>query len=118
MKKRSVSVWVVLGAVLLVVACQSYDFEEVTPFSLRSGRKLKPVIARSLKPNLMLLVDKSLSMNRPTDPTLEACQFSDGGTCGMTPFPDEACPLPECPTRISELHDAMGPFLTSSGPLA
>jgi hypothetical protein len=118
MKNRFTSVLASALAVALVIACQSYDFDRVDPFALGSKTFDVPVVARGLKPNVMLLVDKSLSMNLPVDPSLAACRLGDGGTCGARPVPDEACPLPDCPTRISELHTAMDGFLPTNGALA
>ena len=94
---------------VLLTACQTYDFEPVTPLAVAQTTQSKNVIARQLKPNLMILVDKSGSMLQPTDPTAAGCPAG----CG----PSSPCPS-GCPTRISELRSAMGTFLTTSGTVA
>ncbi len=65
------------------------------------------VIARGLKPNVMLLVDKSGSMGTPirSEP---ACMG-----CGV----NVRCPA-NCPTRLSELQAAMDSFLSNPTPVA
>jgi hypothetical protein len=70
----------------------TYDFEPVVPLAVAQTTQTKTVIARFLKPNVMLLVDKSGSMNEKIDPTC----------------------VSNCPTRISELRNAMATFLTQS----
>lgn len=43
--------------------CQTYDFEPVEPLAIAQTTQSKKVVAKQLKPNLMLLVDTSGSMN-------------------------------------------------------
>ncbi|MEW5740795.1 MAG: adventurous gliding motility lipoprotein CglB [Myxococcota bacterium] len=83
-----------LAACLAVFSagCMTYDFEPVVPLAVAQTTQTKTVIARFLKPNVMLLVDKSGSMNEKIDPNC----------------------VSNCPTRISELRDAMSAFLTQS----
>lgn len=71
--------------------CQTYDFEPVQPVAIAQTTQSKTVIARKLKPNLMLLVDKSGSMNE---------QVGNSGT------------------RMDHLRSAMTTFLNSSGTVA
>lgn len=94
-------------ALLFATACQVYDFEPVTPIAITQTTQTKNVVARNLKPNLMILVDKSGSMNSPLNPTSPSCGGCSGSSCPAT-----------CPTRISELRTAMGQFLTTSSTVA
>ncbi len=73
----------------LIAGCQSYDFEPVDPLALGQTTVLRTVEARNVKPNMMLLVDTSLSMNDP------------GSTAGVT--------------RWQELKGAMATFLGANG---
>ncbi|MBM4780512.1 MAG: adventurous gliding motility lipoprotein CglB [Archangiaceae bacterium] len=97
----------ILPALLFATACQVYDFEPVTPIAITQTTQTKNVVARNLKPNLMILVDKSGSMNSPLNPSSPACGGCSGSSCPAT-----------CPTRISELRTAMGQFLTTSSTVA
>ena len=56
------------------------------------------------KPNFMLLVDKSGSMDQPVDPTIPACHVGgiNGPLCG-DPQKTNPCDTSVCPTRWSEL---------------
>lgn len=81
------------------VGCQSYQFEPVTPHTLVVSTEidLPPV----LKPNVMIAVDRSGSMAAKVvslDPTCQSCAPG-------------ACPA-ACPTRISELKQAVSTFTT------
>ena len=80
----------ILSALVCVfaVSCQVYDFEKVTPLAISQTTQSKEVIAKQLKPNLMLLVDRSKSM--------------DSIVAGTA-------------TRMTELKSAMNTFLTTSG---
>lgn len=94
--------------------CQSYDFEPVEPLALAQTTYEESINARSSKPNIMLLVDTSGSMTFPVNPSLPACQVTQGGetyTCGG----QLACPS-SCPTRWRDLQAAVPQFLASSGP--
>jgi hypothetical protein len=95
----------------LLAGCQTYDFEPVQPLSIAKEEKEVEVTARGgSKPNVMLLVDRSDSMDRPEDPTLPACTV-DGQLCsgeGGTAAP--ACPS-SCPTRWQRLQEALQEFL-------
>lgn len=110
---------------LLAVACQTYDFEPVTPLAIAQEREGKVVSALKQKPNMMLLVDKSGSMNLPTNST-STCTLPGGGACDCTATTGGICGSPgkslcdpaKCPTRWSELQKAMGGFLTGSSSLA
>ncbi len=48
---------------LFAAACQTYDFEQVQPLAIAQTTRTRDVAAKSLKPNMMLLVDKSGSMS-------------------------------------------------------
>ena len=78
-----------------IAGCQTYDFEPVNPLALGQTTVLRKVEAKGLKPNMMLLVDTSGSMNTPV-----------------------ACGSASCPTRWQELQGAMNTFLTQSGTVA
>ena len=62
-----------LGLLLALGACQTYDFEPVKPLSIGQTQTSVDVQAVANKPNFMLLVDKSGSMDQPVDPTIPAC---------------------------------------------
>lgn len=96
-----------LPALLVASACQTYDFEPVTPIAISQTTQTRKVVARNLKPNLMILVDKSGSMNAPLNSMLPTCGNCSGATCPSS-----------CPTRISELRTAMNQFLTTSSTVA
>jgi hypothetical protein len=98
-----------VAVALIIAACQTYDFEPVTPLTLAQTTQTKTVTAKAYKPNVMLLVDKSGSMASPIDPSGPNC------TPGCGPLSD--CPA-GCKTRISELRSAMSTFLTRSGTAA
>src|SRR4051812_5870475 len=76
------------AAVLLVVGCQSYDFEPVRPLGVAQDVKTVNIGARPLKPALFLVVDKSGSMSTPV-------------SAGVT--------------RMEAMKSAMGTFLTQGG---
>ena len=82
-----------VSALVLASACQTYDFEPVSPIAISQTTQSRNVVARNLKPNLMILVDKSGSMNNPIP-----------GMAGST--------------RVTELKSAMSTFLTTSGTVA
>jgi len=101
-----------LGAALLLAAgCQTYDFEPVAPISLGQTTTSVSITARQLKPNLMLVLDRSGSMNLPFDPTQAAC-----GSCGQSGQP--ACDPVACPTRWDTLIGTADDFLTKHGTVA
>jgi hypothetical protein len=97
---------------VLAAGCQTYDFEPVEPLALSQTTVETNIEVRSLKPNMMLLVDTSGSMTLPLDKNDQRCQTSRG-TCGI----DINCPS-NCPTRWRALQGAMGSFLTASGKVA
>lgn len=102
--------WVlVVGA--LVAGCQTYDFERVVPFTITQKRDTYEVKARRLKPNVMLLVDNSLSMLRPIDATNPNCALNCGDSV------NNPCAA-SCPTRVSEMKQAMGTFLPAAATTA
>ncbi len=79
---------------LLLVGCQAYQFEPVTPQTLVVSTEidLPPV----LKPNVMMAVDRSGSMAAKVASPDPACQACQPGSCPAS-----------CPTRISELKSAV-----------
>jgi len=96
----------VLTAALFVTGCMTYDFEPVVPLAVAQTTQSKNITAKRLKPNMMLLVDKSGSMESPINPSDSRCPSG----CG----PGSPCPA-NCPTRISDLRNAMNTFLNQSG---
>ncbi|HZX43510.1 MAG TPA: adventurous gliding motility lipoprotein CglB [Myxococcaceae bacterium] len=99
------------AALLLVVGCQTYDFEPVSPVSLGQTTTSVSISAKQLKPNLMLLLDRSGSMRLPFDPTPAAC-----GSCGQTGQP--ACDPVACPSRWDALTSTATTFLSQHGTVA
>ena len=94
-----------LPAALLLISCQTYDFEPVTPFTIATSHTTYEVSGIAPRPNLFLLVDKSGSMNFAADDSLPSC-------AGCTA--SASCPA-SCPTRWQELNSAMRSFLAGSG---
>src|SRR6185312_4307719 len=90
----------VTAALMLAVGCQTYDFQPVTPVSLGQTTTEVSITAKSLKPNLMLVLDRSGSMHLPFDGAQAAC---DPATC---------------PTRWDVLTDTATDFLTQHGTVA
>jgi hypothetical protein len=121
---------VVLAAVAVPLtaflgACQVYDFEPVTPLSLGQTSQVTVLAVTPFKPNLLLMVDKSGSMDFPLDPNVIgalpdggtglACDTAPGGTsCGQDKsYP---CDVTTCPTRWSTLTSTVTAFLTPPAP--
>jgi hypothetical protein len=99
-----------LVCVSTLLSCQTYDFEPVSPLAIAQTTQSRNVVARNLKPNLMILVDRSGSMNFPINPQAPEC-----ASCNCP----QACNCPPtCATNISDLRRAMGQFLTGSGTVA
>jgi hypothetical protein len=105
----------------LASGCQTYDFEPVEPLALAQTTVGDVISARSLKPNMMLLLDTSGSMTLPSDSTDPDCRDPNPpvparplcGEPGNIP-----CDVNRCPTRWSELRGAMGNFLANNGGIA
>lgn len=105
---RSFALFAVL---LLAGSCQTYDFERVVPLAVAQTTDKTIVASKRLKPNVMLLVDNSGSMEIP---------IAGPNTCAadlMCGSPGRRCP-PGCPTRVSEMKNAMATFLQTSGTIA
>lgn len=98
---------------VLTSACQTYDFEPVEPLAISQTTETRIIEARARKPNLMLLVDTSGSMMAPVNPALPACRVN-GSVCNEL----NPCDVKTCPTRWSDLQDAMTSFLAESGTIA
>lgn len=103
-----------LALLLALGACQTYDFEPVKPLSIGQTQTSVDVQAVANKPNFMLLVDKSGSMDQPVDGTIPACHVGgiNGPLCG-DPQKANPCDTTQCPTRWSELTKAIDQYLTS-----
>jgi hypothetical protein len=104
------------GLVGIIAGCQTYNFEPVSPLAIAQTTQDKTVIAKQLKPNVMIVVDKSGSMTKPVDPNNPNCATGNpncpycGIACpGITPCPNT------CPTRMSDLQTAMAAFLSPGG---
>src|SRR5215475_10784386 len=111
MRSRSIA----LAAACLVTAlsCQTYEFVPVGPLSISQEQSSTPIVIKKFKPNVMVLVDKSGSMDQPIDPTLPGCTTAFG-LCGTgTTAKVNSCNITVCPTRWSELNLALDPFLAA-----
>lgn len=91
---------------VLCVSCVTYDFEPVNPYAISVEFKDVEAIGR-VPPNVMLVIDKSGSMDLPMNPALSSC-----GSCGTSKA--NLCNPATCPTRWSELQSAMNAFLPST----
>ena len=100
-----------LVILLPLVACQTYDFERVVPLLVAQTDDTIVIASKRLKPNVMLLIDKSGSMKEAINDAAPNCTTN----CGESGFPD--CPA-SCPTRMSEMRSAMSTFLANSGTVA
>ena len=102
-----------LALLLALGACQTYDFEPVKPLSIGQTQTSVDVQAVANKPNFMLLVDKSGSMDQPVDGTIPACHVGgiNGPLCG-DPQKANPCDTTQCPTRWSELSKALDGYIT------
>ena len=99
------------ACLVVAVACQTYDFVPVTPLSLSQQESSTPIVVRKFKPNVMVLVDKSGSMDLPVVPSLPGCT-RNGALCGSGDTAKlNPCNVTTCPTRWSELNLALDPFL-------
>ena len=108
-----------MGATIgLVVGCQRYDFEPVSPIALSQTSSSYSVIAKKLRPDIMLTVDNSGSMYLPINPNLSACKLVDGGSCGTDYTDPSSYCGGSCPTRTSELRRAMTGFFADAGTVA
>jgi len=103
----------VLALLATLGGCQTYDFEPVKPLSIGQTQTSVDVQAVANKPNFMLLVDKSGSMDQPVDPTIPACHVGtiNGPLCG-DPQKSNPCDPTQCPTRWSELTKALDQYIT------
>ncbi len=101
----------IASALMVVLGCQTYDFEPVTPVALGQTTTSVSISAKQLKPNLMLALDRSGSMRLPFDPTPAAC-----GTCGQSGQP--SCDPVACPSRWDVLTSTADDFLTQHGTVA
>src|SRR5215813_4252735 len=102
-----------LAAASLVgaLACQTYDFIPVGPLSVSQEDSSTSIVLKKFKPNVMVLVDKSGSMDQPTNPSLPGC-FQAGTICGTgSTAKVNPCNVNVCPTRWSELSLALDQFL-------
>jgi hypothetical protein len=102
-----------LLAAALLAGCQVYDFEPVTPLSLGQTSTVTTLQVTPFKPNLLMLVDKSGSMDLPLDQSDLACRTAPGGeVCGQVKA--YACDVSTCPTRWSTLSTTLDGFLQTN----
>lgn len=99
-------------AAVAALGCQTYDFEPVEPLAIAQTTQPRTVAARSLRPNLLLVVDTSGSMLQPANPAAPECQVG-GVTCGVSQG-QPVCPS-NCATRLSDMKVAMNTFLGQFG---
>src|SRR5438105_15917724 len=98
-----------LAAAVLVTACQTYDFEPMSPRAIAQTTQSYSVNAHQLKPDMMILLDKSGSMGNPLTPSASCvCTYGGNASCNET----------TCPTRMGQMKTAMGQFLMNSGRVA
>ncbi len=94
MRNFFVGLLVLCGA---ISSCQVYNFEPVVPIVFKQYDQREKGFRLVLKPNIMVVFDKSGSMREKIDPN-----------CTDTP-------AKPCPTRISEARSAMTAFLATDG---
>src|SRR5215468_801174 len=108
MRSRSIAL---AAACLTALACQTYEFTPVSPLSISQEQSSTPIVIKKFKPNVMVLVDKSGSMDQPIDPLLAGCTTARG-LCGTGDTAKvNPCNVSVCPTRWSELNIALDSFL-------
>ena len=99
------------AALALALGCQTYDFEPVSPVSLGQTTTSVSISAKQLKPNLMLVLDRSGSMRLPFDPTHRRLRLV------RTDRPAVVRPG-TCPSRWDVLTTTADDFLTQHGTVA
>jgi len=110
---RSASIALAAACLATGLACQTYEFVPVEPLSISQEDSSTPIVIKKFKPNVMVLVDKSGSMDQPIDATLPACTTTFG-LCGTgASAKTNPCNPTFCPTRWSELNLALDSFLQS-----
>jgi hypothetical protein len=110
---RSRSIALAAGCLVTVLACQRYEFTPVGPLTISQEQSSTPIVIRKFKPNVMVLVDKSGSMDQPIDPTVPGCTTGNG-LCGTGETAKlNPCNTNVCLTRWSELSLALDAFLQS-----
>jgi hypothetical protein len=108
---RSASIALAAACLVTALACQTYEFVPVGPLSISQEHSSTPIVIKKFKPNVMVLVDKSGSMDQPIDATLPGCTQA-GTLCGTGDHAkDNPCNVTVCPTRWSELNVALDSFL-------
>ena len=108
---RSASIALAAACLATGLACQTYEFVPVGPLSISQENSSTPIVIKKFKPNAMVLVDKSGSMDQPIDATLPGCTTSRG-LCGTGDSAKKnPCSPTVCPTRWSELNLALDSFL-------
>lgn len=109
-----------LATGLVSTGCQVYEFEPVTPEAVSQETRSVPLALNQLKPNLMLLVDKSGSMADPVQPpggpskigVLQSVMNTfltnnlTVARVGLAQFPDQACVATAASDVLSPLPPA------------
>ena len=76
------------------------------PVARQGGEVIADISARVFPPNLVLLLDKSESMDRPEDPTVPACTVDAERVCASNPLCNDTLHVP---TRLSRAREALSP---------
>ena len=108
---RSRSIALAAACLVTALACQTYEFLPVEPLTISQEQSSTPIVIKKFKPNVMVLVDKSGSMDQPIDPTVPGCTTAFG-LCGTgDTAKTNPCNTNVCLTRWSELNLALDSFL-------
>ena len=78
---RSVLIAAAAACLVTALSCQTYEFVPVGPLTISQEKSSTPIVIKKFKPNVMVLVDKSGSMDQPLDATLPGCTQA-GTLCG------------------------------------
>ncbi len=102
----------VLGGSVLV-ACQNYEFDKVTPKAIGTVKQPTPIAGVQKPPKIMLVIDKSTSMKTLPEKDTEygCCESVSGGSCvGYSTNPAAVCKW----NSVKSLMNGAGKFLDST----
>jgi hypothetical protein len=100
---------------VVLAACQTYDFEPVNVFTATVVTAETEITASRLPPHIMILLDKSGSMNKLLKGRDEKnVDGTPNANCTQTNCDDLGFCDESCSTRINELRYAMMDFLEGS----
>ncbi len=91
-----------LVVVVLISSCQQYEFNRVEPITYVQTQEEKIYALQGLRPDFVMLLDRSGSMAYPLSVAAPTCGGCSLGGCPAT-----------CPTRLSELRQATTEFFNS-----